>query len=513
MIGRWRNGISLAVSPTKPYLTNAVSTAELNDFDYVPTADHPQMPDDSRGLRCPIGSHVRRANPRSGEVLGHMGQTIRLIRRGMPYGPPHVRGDGKERGMLGLFLCASLKSQFEFIMRNWINDGLFARGLDPSEQDPMMSRFVKTRGAAYLFFPSVSALRLIATRSVEPLELVPSVSIDPERPALATTDPPPPTPDPKVDPIGFIVDNTRKRVGSSTSRDAHPKHHGLVKARFEVVGPDGLSGDALNRRRALAHGIFGRPQAYTAYIRFSNGNPLRFTPDGEPDLRGMAIKLFDVPGSKLADERGTQDFILASDPRFFVRNLPEYPIFLMTARADLPTRFPILFQASRSHENPLTIQYFSQTPYACGPDLAVKYTVLPLDPALQQPIQLSDEEKALRGPNYLRDAMASTLAAQDVTMDFMAQVVTDPSQIDDATANVTTAFTTVARITIPKQEFRSPAQMKLAEDISFNPWHGIEDHKPLGSINETRKAVYEAIAELRHKNGGVAAFEPTGREL
>jgi len=227
----------------------------------------------------------------------------------------------------------------------------------------------------------------------------------------------------------------------------------------------------------------------------------------------MAIKLFDVPGSKLADERGTQDFILASDPRFFVRNLPEYPIFLMTARADLPTRFPILFQASRSHENPLTIQYFSQTPYACGPDLAVKYTVLPLDPALQQPIQLSDEEKALRGPNYLRDAMASTLAAQDVTMDFMAQVVTDPSQIDDATANVTTAFTTVARITIPKQEFRSPAQMKLAEDISFNPWHGIEDHKPLGSINETRKAVYEAIAELRHKNGGVAAFEPTGREL
>jgi len=476
MVGRWRNGISLAVSPTRPYLTNALSTAELNDFDYVPTADHPQMPDDSRGLRCPIGSHARRANPRSGEVLGHMGQTIRLIRRGMPYGPPHVRGDGKERGMLGLFLCASLKSQFEFIMRNWINDGLFARGLDPAEKDPMMSRFVKTRGAAYLFFPSVTALRLIATRSVEPLE---------------------------VGPIGFIVDNTRKRLGSSTSRDAHPKHHGLVKARFEVLDSAGL----------VAHGIFGRPQTYTAYIRFSNGNPLRFTPDGEPDLRGMAIKLFDVPGVKLGDERGTQDFILASDPRFFVKNLQEYPSFLTSAPADLPKHFPILFQAVRSHESPLTIQYFSQTPYACGPDLAVKYTALPLNPARQNPIQLSEEEKALRGPNYLREAMAATLAAQDVTMDFMAQIVTDPSQIDDATANVTTDFTTVARITIPKQEFRSPAQMKLAEDISFNPWHGIADHKPLGSINEARKAVYEAIAELRHKNGGVAAFEPTGREL
>jgi hypothetical protein len=195
-----------------------------------------------------------------------------------------------------------------------------------------------------------------------------------------------------------------------------------------------------------------------------------------------------------------------------VKNLQEYPIFLTTAGADLLKRFPILFQASRSHENPLTIQYFSQTPYACGPDLAVKYTVLPLDPARQDPIELSEEEKALRGPNYLREAMAATLSAQDVTMDFMAQLV-DPSQIDDATAMVTTDFTTVARITIPKQEFRSPAQMKLAEDISFNPWHGIEDHQPLGSINEARKTVYEAIAELRHKNGGVAAFEPTGREL
>jgi len=513
MFGRWRNGISLMVSPTEPHLTTTVSTAQLNDFDYVPTEDFPQMPDDSRGQRCPIGAHARRANPRSSDVLGHMGQTIRLIRRGMPYGPPHVRGDGKERGMLGLFLCASLKYQFEFVMRHWMNDGLFARGLDPAEKDPI-SRFIKTRGAAYLFFPSMTALRLIASRSVEPHAVAGPISIDPAvGPTPAPIAPPSPPPDPVRDPIGFIVDNTRRRLGSSTNRDAHPKHHGLVRARFEVLGFDSLSADTLDRRRALAQGIFSEPRSYTAYIRFSNGNPLRFTPDAEPDLRGMAIKLFDVPGSKLADEKGTQDFILASDPRFFVKNLQEYPIFLTTPRADLLARFPILFQASRCHDNPLTIQYFSQTPYACGSDLAVKYTVLPQNPALQQPMLLSEEEKARRGPNYLRDAMAATVAAQDVTMDFKVQIITDRAQIDDATANVTTDFTTVARITIPRQEFRSRAQMKLAEDISFNPWHGIEAHKPLGSINEARKAVYQAIAELRHRNGGVAAVEPTGHEL
>jgi Dyp-type peroxidase family len=534
MCGRWRNGISLAVSPDAPYLTTTVTAAELNGFDYVPTEQHPQMPDDAAGRRCPIGSHVRRANPRSGEILGQIGQTIRLIRRGMPYGPPHVRGDGKKRGMLGLFLCASLKDQFEFVMRHWMNDGLFARGLNPAEKDPFvgasadgtftyrtedgpstvsgLSRFITTRGAAYLFFPSRTALRLLASGSVVPRQPDPGSKERP--PAPAAVAPPPQPPDPEKDPIGFIVDNIRRRVGNSTNRDAHPKHHGLVKARFAVLGADDIPAEQRAPRRALAHGIFGRPQTFTAYIRFSNGNPLRLTPDGEPDLRGMAIKLFDVSGPKLADEKSTQDFILASDPRFFVKNLKDYPTFLTTtSRLALVQRFPLLREVFRSHENPLTIRYFSQTPYACGPDLAVKYSVVPRSPVLQAPVRLSEEEIASRGANFLRDAMAATLAAQDVAMDFMVQLVTDPGLVDDATALVTTDFITVARITIPRQEFRSKAQMTLAENISFNPWHAIEEHRPLGSINEARKRVYETIAELRHANGGVIATEPTGHEL
>jgi deferrochelatase/peroxidase EfeB len=89
---------------------------QWNRFDYVPTAAHPDSFDDSRGARCPIGSHIRRCRPRSGKVAGSSGDLHRLIRRGIPYGPPYDPNsppDGIERGLLGLFLCVSLKDQFE----------------------------------------------------------------------------------------------------------------------------------------------------------------------------------------------------------------------------------------------------------------------------------------------------------------------------------------------------------------------------------------------------------------
>jgi len=532
MCGRWRNGVPLALSPDRPTSAALHAMSQLNDFDYTPTTDHPLAVADPAGARCPLGSHVRRANPRSGDVLGAIGNTIRLIRRGMPYGPPHVRGDGKARGMLGLFLCASLEHQFEFVMRTWINDGLFAHHLNPSEQDPLvggsmdgtfthasvdgpvtlsgLTQFVKSRGAAYLFFPSRTALSLLARGKVEPRPQ--EMRIAPPPPLVVAE---PPLPSPAADLVGFIAANIRRMVGRGTFRDAHPKHHGIVRASFHVLGLDEVEpGDRALRDR-LCEGLFRTPHTFTAYIRFSNGNPNPFTFDGQPDLRGMAIKLFQVPGDKLADELATHDFILASAAQFFVRNIKEYPAFLAAKAAEIPEKFPLLVAASRSHSNPLTISYFSQTPYACGPSQQVKYCVVPEDPGPEAPMAapLSALEIAARGPNYLREAMAATLAAQDVTMRFMVQLAPDGADLDDATALWTTPFTPVARITIPKQEFRSKAQMDLAENISYSPWHAVVEYQPLGSINDARRTIYEQISALRHGNRGVPMIEPTGREL
>ena len=85
----------------------------LNDFDYVGEFG------DDRGYRCPVGSHVRRMYPRGSRVAGNGGHRHRIVRRGIPYGPPydpaHPR-DGQPRGLLGLFIGASLADQFEFLM-------------------------------------------------------------------------------------------------------------------------------------------------------------------------------------------------------------------------------------------------------------------------------------------------------------------------------------------------------------------------------------------------------------
>jgi deferrochelatase/peroxidase EfeB len=191
--GRWRNGTPLSLSPDTANPIPPIPPEKLNWFEYKPTDEVPDAFDDKRGYRCPIGSHIRRNNPRSADVAGGNGHKHRIVRRGLPYGPPFDPAnpnDGQERGLLGLFLCVSLKDQFEFLMSEWVNDGLFAPGLGrskdavigdnspadsefkiarPKEEGGSItirgfSKFVTTRGSAYCFFPSIPALRHIANR-------------------------------------------------------------------------------------------------------------------------------------------------------------------------------------------------------------------------------------------------------------------------------------------------------------------------------------------------------------
>ena len=74
-------------------------------------------------------------------------------------------------------------------------------------------------------------------------------------------------------------------------------------------------------------------------------------------------------------------------------------------------------------------------------------------------------------------------------------------------------FQTVARLTIAKQSFDSPAQKKFCENLSFTPWHATKEHRPLGSVNRTRKVVYEATSAARHRLNGVARVEPTNLNI
>ncbi len=180
LCGRWRNGVPLALSPDTPNPTPPVS---MTDFDY------------DSASRCPYGAHIRRSNPRGGQIVQRVANhSRRLIRRGMPYGPPYIhdpaKTDGKsggeeERGLLGNFIGANLGAQFEAMSCDWLNLGLqdprITGSNDPvvGANDPGTSwfdvplksgatvrlrglpRFVQTRGGAYTFLPSISAIRYL----------------------------------------------------------------------------------------------------------------------------------------------------------------------------------------------------------------------------------------------------------------------------------------------------------------------------------------------------------------
>jgi len=183
LMGRWRDGSPLTRCPEAP--APQMPDRQLNDFDYAPTARHPTYYDDAEGLRCPVGAHIRRLNPRGALVTGKP-YSRRIIRRGMPYGPafdPAQADDGIERGLLGLFICGDLAMQYEFLMRTWVNQDIQTRGLrntrdpilgaQPAEggqfvirtgdsRDPIelsVPRLVSTRGSLYLLIPGIAGLR------------------------------------------------------------------------------------------------------------------------------------------------------------------------------------------------------------------------------------------------------------------------------------------------------------------------------------------------------------------
>jgi Dyp-type peroxidase family len=186
LVGRWRSGAPLVLAPDRD--DPAVATPERrNAFAYL---EH-----DPDGLRCPIGSHIRRANPRdarggsaqdSTDVVGHH----RIVRRGRSYGRPLPdddaragRDDGVQRGLYFISLQASIARGFEFIQQSWLSSIGFhglcdepdplvgnARGdscvtipADPLRlRLPNMPDVVTVRGGGYFFLPSSTALAKIA---------------------------------------------------------------------------------------------------------------------------------------------------------------------------------------------------------------------------------------------------------------------------------------------------------------------------------------------------------------
>ena len=176
LMGRWRSGAPLVLSPDKDDPQLAADPQRNNDFNYK------EM--DPQGYAVPLGSHARRMNPR--DTAANMNRR-RMIRRGATYGPylpEDAPEDGVERGIAAFVICASLIRQFEFAQNVWANDRNFHEL--GNERDPIIGNqdgtlefkipkrpirkkitglpaFTTVRGGAYFFLPGIKALRYLAT--------------------------------------------------------------------------------------------------------------------------------------------------------------------------------------------------------------------------------------------------------------------------------------------------------------------------------------------------------------
>ena len=175
LMGRWRSGAPLVLAPDKDDPTLGADPQRNNDFNYK------QM--DPHGYAVPLGSHMRRMNPRD---TAHNMNRRRMIRRGATYGPQlpeSAAEDGVERGIAAFVICASLIRQFEFAQNVWVNDKNFHEL--GNERDPIIGSqdgtlefkipkrpirkkitglpaFTTVRGGAYFFLPGIKALRYLA---------------------------------------------------------------------------------------------------------------------------------------------------------------------------------------------------------------------------------------------------------------------------------------------------------------------------------------------------------------
>jgi hypothetical protein len=302
-------------------------------------------------------------------------------------------------------------------------------------------------------------------------------------------------------------------------RDVHRKHQGLVRATFTPLP---------GRKYRL--GVFEQDREYKAWVRFSSSNK-RAQSDSIPDGRGLAIKLLNVaperrpfpdPGDHPPDrdepQTTTQDFIFLNGPAFFANKAAD---MVVAAELEADDKFPssfflstnrlkslaaLLGMAKNQADSPVDLTYYSQTPYRLGPDLVVKYRLRPLRPR-------APENSWLRkAPNYLFKALRDRLAPSqgtDVEFEFAVQVGdgSKNSPIDDASVvweETKYPFEPVATLTIHRQIFATQRRMTFAENMSFNPWNGLNEHRPLGSINVARLVAYEASRQARQQLNSVA---------
>lgn len=309
-------------------------------------------------------------------------------------------------------------------------------------------------------------------------------------------------------------------------RDAHAKSHGFLKGKLVIP----------ELPQHLRQGMFARPATYPVVIRLSSA-PGDIHSDTIPAPRGMAIKVVGVDGERLlsGDTGGNQDFLLVNIPVLSFGTIQKYrqlvglleknaqnPAFLQRAMAGVARGVEHAAEAvgiepgatlkglARDNAHLLGETYHSMAAIRFG-DYISKISVAPL----------SDNVRALTGQDVgevedatMRDLVVEHFRKQGAEYEVRAQLCrnTEDMPVEDAAVlwrEELSPHQTIGTIRIPPQDAYSPDRRVYGDDVlSFNPWHGIREHQPLGSIMRIRIAAYERSTQRRHELNAQPRIEP-----
>jgi len=308
-------------------------------------------------------------------------------------------------------------------------------------------------------------------------------------------------------------------------RDAHAKSHGILTGTLSIYS---------DLSESLAQGIFQPGREYPIVARLSSA-PGDIHSDEVRSLKGIAIKVIGVEGPRLLPDTAgevTQDFLLVNLPILPFGDVKSYfemqhkredaaggkespgsliPNMVSAASealkaVGLPNR--ILEAVGASAHHILGETFHTMAAIRFGKYIA-KLSIAPLSASVAD---LTGQEIDTAGNDSVyRDLVVEFFNTQSATYEIRAQICTDISKmpIEDASVEWQGEHLPLGTLTFKTQDAYSPARRVYADDVlSFNPWQGIEAHRPLGSIMRSRLRAYEASAQFRHAMNVQPRVEP-----
>ena len=307
-------------------------------------------------------------------------------------------------------------------------------------------------------------------------------------------------------------------------RAQHPKAHATVSAKFAILPMTDTDND-------LRVGLFENDADFDAFVRFSNSKSYEDNPKAG-DAHGMAIKVLGVGGQRFqedADHRDSVDLILMNNETFFAGDLTKYArlnglageiinaqrnglqkvwgvingvtIFAWLTAFEPTMKKAIAQISSKKPKSPVTETYWSTTPYLLGPDLAVKYIMVPSD---ANTVPANDT----RSHDYLQQRLRDALDTrpQEFTLHLHVMDKSLGDTIEDPTVPwKSTRVVPVAKLTISQIAASDTATWEQArherEKFGYNIWNTPPEHRPLGAINRVRRKVYSTLHGVRNDQG------------